>query len=486
MRLERGKPLPGGVSYCNPLPLPDYPRGYACRENHPRSCAGLPDFRETADPTVLYDEGKWYLYSSCGMAYVSEDFATWTHVHLQPEDIGYAPTVVKHAGRYLLTASGNPELWAADNPLGPFACIGKFHNLRGEIMVMLDPMLFSDDDGRLYAYWGGGSPIYGVELDPADPCCFLGEPTELFRYDPAHVWERVGEWNEDSTHSFVEGSWMFKHGENYYLTYCAPGTEFSTYAMGAYRGKGPLGPFRYQENNPILSKKYGIVRGPGHGSIVEGPGKTLWAFYTCTLCHYHNAERRIGMDPLGIDERGNLYVKEATEIPQWAPGLTAAPEEGNGCGLLPVTFRRGTSASSSAPGRDPLYATDDSMLTWWQPDQEDNHPWLQVHTGTAFELYAVRIIWREVGLDYDAGVTPGPMRYRIAARGESGEWITVLDASQNQTELTIDYRPLERVVRANQIRLDILETPAGIQPGVLNFTVFGLCPTGEDGYADCL
>ena len=78
------------------------------------------------------------------------------------------------------------------------------------------------------------------------------------------------------------------------------------------------------------------------------------------------------------------------------------------------------------------------------------------------------------------------MRYRIAARGEGGEWITVLDASQNQTELTIDYRPLERVVRANQIRLDILETPAGIQPGVLNFTVFGLCPTGEDGYADCL
>ena len=121
-------------------------------------------------------------------------------------------------------------------------------------------------------YWGGGSPIYGVELDPADPCCFLGEPTELFRYDPAHVWERVGEWNEDSTHSFVEGSWMFKHGEDYYLTYCAPGTEFSTYAMGAYRGKGPLGPFRYQENNPILSKKYGIVRGPGHGCLLYTSG----------------------------------------------------------------------------------------------------------------------------------------------------------------------------------------------------------------------
>ncbi len=480
MRLERGKPLANGVSYCNPLPLPDYPRGYACRKDRPQSCPNMPDFRETADPTVLYDGGKWYLYSSCGMAYVSEDFANWTHVRLEPEDIGYAPTVIRHAGRYWLTASGNPELWVSDSPLGPFTCIGHFEDRQGNTMIMLDPMLFSDDDGRLYIYWGGGSPIYGVELDPENPCRFLGEPVELFRYDPAHIWERIGEWNEDSTHSFVEGCWMFKHGEEYYLTYCAPGTEFSTYAMGAYRGKGPLGPFRYQENNPILSKKYGIVRGPGHGSIVEGPGKTLWAFYTCTLCYHHNAERRIGMDPLGIDEQGNLYVREATEIPQWAPGLTALPEMGNGCGLLPVTFRRGTSASSAAPGRDALYATDDSLLTWWQPSADDLHPHLTVHTGTAFELYAVRIIWREIGLDYDAGVLPGPMRYRILTRNPDGGWETVLDASENDTELTIDYRPLEKVVRSKEIRLEILGAPAGIQPAVISFTAFGLCPGQEE------
>ena len=103
-----------------------------------------------------------------------------------------------------------------------------------------------------------------------------------------------------------------------------------------------------------------------------------------------------------------------------------------------------------------------------------------MHTGTAFELYAVRIIWREIGLDYDAGVLPGPMRYRILTRNPDGGWETVLDASENDTELTIDYRPLEKVVRSKEIRLEILGAPAGIQPAVISFTAFGLCPGQEE------
>ena len=61
-------------TYCNSTPLPDYPLGRNFFLNKTDK-----SFRETADPTVLYDNGKWYLYSSCGMAYVSEDFITWKH-----------------------------------------------------------------------------------------------------------------------------------------------------------------------------------------------------------------------------------------------------------------------------------------------------------------------------------------------------------------------------------------------------------------------
>ena len=55
-------------------------------------------------------------------------------------------------------------------------------------------MLFSDDDGKLYYYWGcspaGG--IWGVELDANDPTKVLTEPAELIPFRPdIHPWEAV-------------------------------------------------------------------------------------------------------------------------------------------------------------------------------------------------------------------------------------------------------------------------------------------------------
>ena len=88
--------------------------------------------------------------------------------------------------------------------------------------------------------------------------------------------------------------------------------------MGTYVSDSPMGPFVYQQRNPILTTRYGLVRGPGHGCIVKGPNDTLWAFYTCCLCYEYGFERRIGMDPAGIDEKGNLFVAGATQFPPFS------------------------------------------------------------------------------------------------------------------------------------------------------------------------
>lgn len=457
-------------TFCNPLVLPDYPRGRHCRDDASRH-DGI-DFRETADPTVLYYEGKWYLYPSCGMAYVSEDFITWKHVPIEPEDTGYAPTVVLHRGKFYLTAC-NSGVFVSDSPLGPFREIGNFTRPDGVCPEIYDPMLFSDDDGRLYLYYGLGGPgIFGVELDPEDPVKMLAMPKKLFGYNPEHKWERPGEWNEDASISYCEGSWMIKLGGRYYLTYAAPGTEFRTYGMGAYVSDSPLGDFHYQQRNPILQQKYGLVRGPGHGCIVKGPGETLWAFYTCTVCYAHPFERRIGCDPAGIDENGELFVLDATEIPQWAPGRNPHPERGNDAGLLPVSYCRKAVASSCAPGRDAIYALDHSMLSWWQPAQEDKEPSYTVFLPPKLELAAVRLVWRDVGLDYDRGVLPGPFQYALEACDEGEEWVTLVDAGKNTTDLLIDYRTFAPVVKS-RVRLRILGWPEGIAPGLINLTVFG-------------
>ena len=404
------------ATYCNPLPLPDYPRGRASRNKRHGASGFLQDppadFRETADPSVIWHDGKWYLYPSCAMAYVSDDFVNWRRVRIEPEDCGYAPTVVEHNGRFLLTACGAP-LMEADNPLGPFKKIGPLLKPDGApVAGFNDPMLFADDDGRLYAYWGLGGPgIFGAEMNPNRPDQLITEPRILFSFNPEHVWERYGPSNEDTSKSFVEGPWMVKAAGRYFLTYAAPGTEWRTYGMGAYvSDDGPLGNFRCQTRNPISSQTSGLVRGPGHGCIVRGPGGTLWAFYTCTVCYEHIFERRIGMDPAGIDAGGNLFVLPASDTPQYAPGVKKHPELGNWAGLYCVSLNRKCISGSFAPGRNPIYAADDSMLTWWQPDRNDPTPYIEIDFSGSFDVSAYRIVWKDVGLDYDAGVLPGPIK----------------------------------------------------------------------------
>jgi hypothetical protein len=73
-------------TFCNPLPIPNYPIGFFARNvtnGEPDAREGWllghrEQFRELADPVVLWHDGKWYLYPSGDMAWVSADQgATW-------------------------------------------------------------------------------------------------------------------------------------------------------------------------------------------------------------------------------------------------------------------------------------------------------------------------------------------------------------------------------------------------------------------------
>ena len=455
-------------TYCNPLPLPDYPRGVLTYPPKPEA-----SYRETADPSVIYEDGKWYLYSSGHMAYKSEDFIHWEHCPIDPENIGYAPTVVKHKGQFILMANifasptGDNPIYSAPTPLGPFTHLGALKDKNGNIFKVTDPMLFSDDDGQLYLYYGGGADgIYGVKLDPDDPTQIVSDPVNLIRFRPENTWECLGEWNEDKSNSWLEGGWMYKHNGVYYLTYCAPGTEFASYAMGAYTSDQPLGGFKPQKNNPFAFKNAGLIRGSGHGCVVDGPNGTIWAFYT-SICNFlHSFERIIGMDEVVIDENGELSCK-VTEIPQPTPGTHENP------GLIPLTFRRDASATSSAPGREPIYGLDDSVLTWWQPDRNDPAPVYSVNLRVPFTVCASRLLWREVGLDYQKGVLPEPIRYVIQGfRPDTGEWVTLVDESKNTRDMKIDYQTFEPVV-IDKARLLLTPHKGEFQPGLISFTLFG-------------
>lgn len=461
-------------TYCNPLMIENYPKGYEA-----------PAHRSLADPSVLYYENKWYMYPSYRMAYVSGDFIHWEHHAIEPSDIGYAPTVVRHREKIWLYGK-NGFLYAADHPLGPFAQAGKITLADGTLLnATFDPMIFADDDDRVYIYYAvidrssGRTEvsIRGIELDLNDLTRAIGEPKCLIRFDNSHKWECYGERNQNTALSWIEGPWMVKANGRYYLTYSAPGTQYGTYAMGAYYSdQGPLDGFVYQTNNPICNNRHGLIRGGGHGCICEGPNDTLWAFYTCPVKYAHMFERCVAMDPVAINENGELTVLTNTDSPQWAPGEKRDPYYQNGTGLSPLTYSEIASATSSAPGRDALYAFDESMLTWWQPTAEDTQKTLTVSLYGRYAVSAARVIWRDVGLDYEQGVLPGPFRYKIQVSDDRENWITVVDRSDSTKDYLFDYRVFD-TVEATHARLVICGTPQGIEPGVISFTVFGKMPT---------
>jgi xylan 1,4-beta-xylosidase len=470
------------TTYCNPISLPNYPLGKRARE----VTVGAPvprndwlwlvdkqqQYRELADVSVLWHEGAWYMYPSVDMAWVRKDGgATWQHFPLNVRDLGYAPTIVKHKGKFLLMASES-SVYTADAPLGPFKELGPI-KLPAGVPGQIDPMLFSDDDGRLFYYWGctPTEGIFGVELDADDPTRVISKPVKVIAFEPEkQPWQRLGDWNEQPARGWVEGAWMLKRNGKYYLTYGAGGTENRTYAMGCAVSQSPLGPFVPQKNNPILRTTTGLITGTAHGCVVEGPHNSLWAFYTVKASVVHGFERRLGMDPAYFGDDGELHVHAASSLPQRLPTTSKGAES---AGWLPLNAGPRTVGSSDAPNLSGRLAVDDDLRTWWQPAGDDKTPTLTSNLTTPGAVVrAVRVIWRDVGLNTKEGVKPGAFRYRVEVRTTGDQWKTVIDRSQSVEDLLIDYRECP-ATPGTAARLVIVGAPAGITPGVAEFTVFG-------------
>ena len=62
--------------------------------------------------------------------------------------------------------------------------------------------------------------------------------------------------------------------------------------------------------------------------------------------------------------------------------------------------------------------------------------------------------------------------YKIQVSADNQNWQTVVDKSKNEKDYKFDYEAFD-TVEATHVRLVICGTPAGIEPGVISFTVFG-------------
>ncbi len=496
--------------YCNPLPMVS---GGA-------SASG--------DVTVIRENSKYYMYCTGGGAWISDDLLNWTFQRVA--NVPVAPDVKKYNGAFYMCGNDGP-LFKADNPLGPFTSIGDWKNTPGVAGGWNGPFdldIFVDDDNKPYLYYPGRgvSGIYVVPLDPNDLTKFAGPPKHLFAFNSDHVWERYGEMNEYPDVAWIEGPWLQKRNGTYYLEYSASGTQWKTYAEGYYTAKSPMGPFTYAPNNPLLRRTEGLVTGTAHGSIVEGPDKQLWQFYTIVLNNPPGG-RRIGMDPVAFDKDGNMSCR-ITDSPQWAPGVVADPAKDGDSGSIPVSINKVRAmnslsrASSQQPGRDAAYAVDNSSGTWWEPSPTDTQPTLTLDLGPAtrfdvvqlFTVDSVRLLFTGGGRGFGGrggpggrglggrgsapGATPtaadassatasntppatasasalpptNAYQYKIEVSTDGETYVTVLDESTNAVVRNTIFEEIPPT-KCRFVRLTMINWPRATPLGIIEFTVFG-------------
>lgn len=188
----------------------------------------------------------------------------------------------------------------SSKPASDFVAKGYIDGLDGNAMI--DPAVFTDTDGQVYFYYGGGSVCKGGKLK-----------ANMVEIDGAMQ-------NMTGLVDFHEATWVFKRGNTYYLTYADnhPGANCMRYATSS----NPLGPWTHR----------GIYIEPTgcdttHGSVVEFKGQ-WYQFYHNQSISGHGTLRSMCVDKLNFNEDGSIQMMVQTKEGVAAVG-PAAPENPN-------------------------------------------------------------------------------------------------------------------------------------------------------------
>jgi beta-xylosidase len=183
-----------------------------------------------------------------------------------------------------------------------------------------DMTLFTDDDGKTYAYWKRHF-VQEIDLENAR---LVGERRRTIKcYDQG--WEK----------SHLEGMFIIKRGGVYYMFYSA---WTRGYEVGYATAKHPMGPWTKYEGNPIYGgqdeqrcKEMGVeftgdpnspYYGVGHCTIFTGPDGRDWicAHHHMKGCGPRGSDIHLGFDPIWIEDgvvktNGSTYTEQVIRIP---------------------------------------------------------------------------------------------------------------------------------------------------------------------------
>ncbi|REG94782.1 RICIN domain-containing protein [Flavobacterium aquicola] len=219
-----------------------------------------------ADPEIHYFENKYYIYTTATYgtqfhAYSSIDLTNWKDegviMDLYPDspwaqNNGWAPAVVFHNNKYYFyyTAEAKIGVAVGDTPIGPFKDTNAAPLIATDPKMtdIIDAMVFTDDDGQSYIYYGGsGQSKLSVRKLGADMVS-VSAPTDI------------------TPQNYTEGPFMVKRKGIYYMMYSNGFWGNDSYNVQYSTSTTPVGPWTYRGS--VLSSN-SEDKGPGHHSVIK-------------------------------------------------------------------------------------------------------------------------------------------------------------------------------------------------------------------------
>ncbi len=427
-----------------------------------------------ADPTIKQIGDTYYMYATTdgnggglgpSQVWISKDFVNWK---IQPMNWPnthwyWAPDMTKgYDGRYYLYYSQPVELYGAvsESPVGPWTPLlpdGKAFvpNYMIPGVITLDGQTFTDDDGKIYMYWGtwGIYPNHGCAVGLLNKDMKTFEKTALIPNTVAK--------------DFFEAPYMFKRKGVYYMMYSSGHCEDHTYRVQYVKSTtGPMGPFEYPKHNPILvTNDDGTIHGPGHHSILQ-KGEDYYIVY-----HRHNNphsgggfHRQVAIDKIEFDDNGD--IKNIVPTHEGAGFLAA-----NTIPQKDIAFGKKVTASSYYNDDfRPDFATDNNNGTLWRAADNMKAAWLQIDLEKTIQVQTIHTQFEYPTYYY---------QYKIEYSTDEKEWKLFADRTKNLRwgSPLID----KGNVQARYIRLHINNTQlGGLAPAVWNIKVFSEANVGGD------
>ncbi|WP_137679962.1 family 43 glycosylhydrolase [Aurantiacibacter suaedae] len=328
------------ASLAGALPAYAQPLSQAAHVDDPQRVDGNPIIRDrfTADPAPLTVDGTLYLYAGHDegdegfridewVVYSTRDMKTWTNhgVLMQPTDFAWAEgeawasQMVEHEGRFYFYTTVEHDDSHPGKAIGVAACdtpVGPCRDARGSALVRdnpetwrgwsdIDPTVLVDDDGTAWMAWGN-SNLYLARLAP-------------------NMVELEGEVQELHLTNFLEGPWLHRRGNLYYLTYAsfAEGEQDAEHLSYA-TAPAMTGPWTYRGELTGAAKNSFTI----HAGIEKFNGQ-WYLFYHNGALSIDDVEgseyrRSVAVEHLLYNEDGSLkpvvQTIEGVSLPPGAPG----------------------------------------------------------------------------------------------------------------------------------------------------------------------